>query len=61
MPVLIDNFDTEIEIKPSSARAQATPMPAARPGLAAPSSVPLRDAVLAVFNAELERYIRSRG
>lgn len=61
MAVIIDNFDAEIEIKPRSARAQATPMPTAQPGLATPSSVPLKDAVLAVINAELDRYMRSRG
>lgn len=61
MAVIIDNFDAEIEIKPRSARAQATPIPTAHPGLASPSSVSLRDAVVSVLDAELERYIRSRG
>jgi hypothetical protein len=61
MPVLIDNIDTEIEIKSSSTRAQAMSSPAAQPGLAAPTSVPLREAVLDVLEAELDNYMRSRG
>jgi hypothetical protein len=60
MAVLIDNIDTEIEIKSGGSRAQAT-VPTAQPGLAAPSSVPLREAVLDVLEAELDRYMRSRG
>jgi len=58
MPIQIDKFETDVEIKPGTDAPAAPSAPAAASSAATPS---LRETVVAVLEQELEEYLRMRG